>query len=825
MSMQSPNIASLGAPERSPRRTSGGGGGAEAQHGDGAETHEHHMVDANGDIDEPEFFEEIERFRNEKDAREQLRTEHEDVTLGGLLTTDGLDVRKNFAKQTAHQVGEDGIVEEVVEVDDRRKESWRGLALAPNASIQWDFAVETFDYKVQAMDLTSKLFVYLAFIIAFSFFFLVDRDVNNNFYLQKVFFDPITGSEIAKLKVEKFFLDITSASMFNDFVCDIVLIQTIDYTYPTGGNYFVGSFRVRTQRVLDSSCTVNDAVIPSSMPEVFQQCYGPLATDTEDKGISSSAYNANPLWKYKSCDEMGGGTSTYGWTDSYHCGGYYFEVPWWRDIEAENVERLSELMPFPSTRKERMPIYSALYQFVSPPMLESNPPFLDNVATRFATVEWFVYNSALQTFGSVKMFAEVANGGYWVPNYQFRVFNVWTRDDIPKTVYDGFFYLFVLYYIFQFFADLLRFRRREHKVLAFFFDMWNILEMTNLIIFIAVLGFRIAFIKKCAETNLEIDLLVYNERYPVELDDIMNAYMMQVYLNSVNVVLTFMKLLKFLRLNDRLNVLTRTLSASQDSIFGVLVIFFLIVTAYAMTGFGLFGLGVWAFRSIDESFSTLLQMLVGDIDYESLRNENRVEAGFFFWSYVILANFCLLNFLIGVLMEAFSEVSKSKPLLPLESVLAKTWSDWRRTLRPANIWHSVVQFFKGNTKEVLLMDAVEMVRNYRTEKYPPGTVPIDQEVMSLEDYETSIDDELADKVGRSYMAYIWDDLVYEWDRSNEADDAIKSHRDIAMTTKGVKAAIGKHMKLIEGFSGRLTELEKNLTTLQGLLDGKQRVRP
>jgi hypothetical protein len=781
-----------------------------------------------GVVGEVGIDDEINRFRQEQEARAQVANENEDTTLGGLLTTEGQDVRRNFGDQrTTTKFTEEGVLEEAVEetADERRKESWRGLALAPNAAIQWDFGVETFDYKVQAMDLTSKLFVYLAFIVAFSFFFLVDRDVDNNFYLQKVFFDPITGSEIAKLKVERFFLDITSAAQFTDFLCDVVLIQTIDYTYPTGGNYFVGSFRVRTQRVLDSSCTVNNAVIPASMPHVFQQCYAALDATTEDKGTSDNAFNDNPLWNYKSCEEMGGGSSTYGWTNSYHCGGYYFEVPWWRDIEPENVDRLSVLMPFPSSRKERMPIFSALYQYVYPPMIESNPPFIDNVATRFVTIEWFVYNEALQTFGSIKTFAEVANGGYWVTNYQFRVFNVWTRDKIPKTVYDAFFYVFVFYYVFQFFADVVRFHRRERKVLAFFFDMWNVLEMVNMAIFLVVLGYRIAYIKKCTDTNLEIDLLVYNQRYPVELDDIMNAYMMQVYLNSVNVVLTFLKLLKFLRLNDRLNVLTRTLSASQDSIFGVLVIFFLIVTAYAMTGYGLFGLGVWAFRSIDESFSTLLQMLVGDIDYESLRNENRIEAGFFFWSYVILALFCLLNFLIGVLMEAFAEVSKSKPLLPLESVLAKTWSDWKRILRPANIIHTVVQFFKGNSKEVLLMDAVEMVRSYRSTKYTPGVIPIDQEMMTLEDYELAIDDELADKVGRSYMAYIWDDLVYEWDRSNEADDAIKSHRDIAMTTKGVKAAIGQQMKLIEGFSGRLTDLEKNLTTLQGLLDGKQRVRP
>lgn len=765
---------------------------------------------------------EINRLRAAAAAQEQFAEEQEDVTLGGLLAPDGTDVRRNFAAAGDGDAEGDG---RAAVADERRKESWRGLALAPNAAIQWDFAVETFDYKVQAMDLTTKLFVYLAFIVAFSFFFLVDRDVDNNFYLQKVLFDPLSGSEIAKLKVEKMFMDISSASQFVDFLFDVILIQTIDYMYPTGGNYFVGSFRLRTQRVLDTSCTVNDAVIPGTMPDVFQHCYAPLTETSEDKGISDSAFNSNPHWKYKTCPEMNGGASTSGWITSYHCGGYYFEVPWWRDIEPDNIERFSTLMPFPTEQKERVPLFSVQYQYLYPPLVESNPSFIDNVATRFITIEFFAYNTALQTFASVKMFAEVAAGGYWIPNYQFRVFNVWTRDKIPKTVYDCFFYVFVFYYVFQFFADLVRFHRRERKVLAYFFDLWNVLEMANLAIFLFVAGYRIAYIKACTDIELDIDKLVYTQEYPVVLDNILNLYMMQVYLNSVNVIFTYLKLLKFLRLNDRLNVLTRTLSASQDSIVGVLIIFFLIVTAYAMTGYGLFGLGVWAFRSVDQSFSTLLQMLVGDIDYDSMRNENRIQAGFFFWSYVILALFCLLNFLIGVLMEAFAEVSQSKPLLPLESVIAKTWSDWKRILRPENLLHSFTQFIKGNTKEVLLMDAVEMVRSYRTEKFPSAmNMPIDQQFMSMTDYEDAIDDELADKVGRSYMAYIWDDLVYEWDRSNEAEDAIQNHKDIEMTTKGVRAAIGKHMKLIEGFSGRLSELEKNLTQLAQLLDGKQRVR-
>jgi hypothetical protein len=180
--------------------------------------------------------------------------------------------------------------------------------------------------------------------------------------------------------------------------------------------------------------------------------------------------------------------------------------------------------------------------------------------------------------------------------------------------------------------------------------------------------------------------------------------------------------------------------------------------------------------------------------------------------------FCLLNFLIGVLMEAFDEVSKMRPLLPLETVLAKTWDDWKRILQPQNLFHGFVQTIKGNTKSVLLGDAVEMLRDFREEKYPSDEIiQIENQVMTLDDFEFAIDDELAEKVGKAYLAYIWDDLVYEWDRSKEAEAAITKHHEMKMTTRGVKQAIGDHLKKIERFGPRMLELEKQLDKLAGLL--------
>lgn len=44
-------------------------------------------------------------------------------------------------------------------------------------------------------------------------------------------------------------------------------------------------------------------------------------------------------------------------------------------------------------------------------------------------------------------------------------------------------------------------------------------------------------------------------------------------------------------------------------------------------------------------------MLIGDFDYDSMWMENRWLTPLFFWSFVVLALFLLLNFIIGILAD------------------------------------------------------------------------------------------------------------------------------------------------------------------------------
>ena len=135
-------------------------------------------------------------MNNRNDSGGFLYVSPRDETLGGLLTSEGYDVRmlQPIGPSHAEGGGEEDKNNDGVHDDERRTDTWRGMALAPNALIQWDFAVDTFDDKVQAMNLSSQLILYVLFVVAFCLFFLVGRSVDDGFSLQKVVFSSSYSS-------------------------------------------------------------------------------------------------------------------------------------------------------------------------------------------------------------------------------------------------------------------------------------------------------------------------------------------------------------------------------------------------------------------------------------------------------------------------------------------------------------------------------------------------------------------------------------------------------------------------------------------------------
>lgn len=213
---------------------------------------------------------------------------------------------------------------------------------------------------------------------------------------------------------------------------------------------------------------------------------------------------------------------------------------------------------------------------------------------------------------------------------------------VGRIIYEFFFLGFVLYYIVKFFLDW-----RSAWALTGFgwvFDTWPFLELVNLIAFLAVFSLRWVW---WGASQKEKWTLPFPDKYPENLDYIQGIDQAATYLNSLNIMICFLKILKFVRLNDKLNILPRTLEACTQNILGILILFVLILFAYSITGMTLFGIGVEAFRNLLSSFSTCMLIVIsgpGDF-YKEMKQENRPVAFIYFWTFVVFANFVLLNFL------------------------------------------------------------------------------------------------------------------------------------------------------------------------------------
>ncbi|KAJ9462162.1 Polycystin-2 [Diplonema papillatum] len=538
-------------------------------------------------------------------------------------------------------------------------------------------------------------------------------------------------------------------------------------------------------------------------------CLGRFASSTEETALRFNVSNpflpveqryleANRFYTWIACSEITGGTYILGDIDYYHCGGYVVDIAFNETCSAVK-EGINVLRGDGSSRAD----------------LEPPAPFLDEVQSRFASVEYFVYTPQSNSFVSVKLYIEIGPSAVVLPRYQFRAFKMWTSaEDLGHTVYDFFFFSFVLYCCVAFVMEWASSVKRTGRKFAIFLDdggFWMLLEVTNLITLLVVFGMRWAW----WDVSKRTDNTKFPMRgYPPDLDFLKDLYMAQIYANSINIVLSFLKILKYCQLSDKLNILTVTMGKSKEKVVGVLLLFAWSVFAYAIAGHTLFGSALYEFRNINAAFSALIRMLLGDFDYEALRRENRFLAGAFFWSYCVLALFLLLNFIIAIISEAFSEASKEVTSIPFHVSVARFKETVIRTLQPANIISSVHLTLKRKSRSHLLDKALVNMELYQ--------MHLTQELDATEAESTVVKDKLKSfmgvevftLLGEDYVDTLWVEVMedYHFEQENNAEE-LENAETQELIEAGINAAIGESLDIMRHMPHAVMDLEESVDEL------------
>ena len=669
--------------------------------------------------------------------------------------------------------------------------------------------IKSLETRVQASFLITDLMLYIPFLIMFMVFFYGNqRTGEQTYYAVQAFRVGLIDEEFKGPLVRKAFHDIASDGDWYDWLNTVVIPGLWPAgqeagglgRMPNGHSMLLGSLRIRVLRVDSDSCAADLSKVfvayDDAPPDLVDKCWAKFSEEAENR-------SAHLGKEWQTCQQTGEPKLT---SDAnYPCTGIVWDVPF------------NATLAYATAEGQRM----------------QDEGFVDLHVTRLALTEFMVYLPPFDCFASFKMIVEVKAGGTFHMETQLRLFRVWTEADVGRSVFDAVFFAFVLFYVYKYVwqarRSMLIYDRRP---LRYFFQFWNMLELVNLVCFLAVFGLKIAWIVQSRRVT-DDQTMFTSQDYPAQLEGPLWLYSMALYINSINCLLTFFKLLKYLSMNDNFNILTRTIEKSAKNCIGLLVLFFVVLVAYSLCGVVIYGNTISEFRDFSSAFSTLSQVLLGNLDsYDTMQQESRWLTFGYLASFTVLELYMMLNFLIAILSESFAEVNeeiadqsfdlqvqrvlgtlnfsfKQKSILQrlqltynrkslssaLSDLLTEVLVPYRDKQRTRQLWKKV--------RQSVLTQGLE---HAATVSMDPAVKVADEIRLGYVELKGLMSAEMYALLGDIYFDAMWKELVFGYELERKRPTAQQSSEES-------QAAQAATAFCVEDMQGRLTDVSTSFNTL------------
>eukprot|EP00899_Mesostigma_viride_P021248 jgi/Mesvir1/29124/Mv18427-RA.1 len=141
--------------------------------------------------------------------------------------------------------------------------------------------------------------------------------------------------------------------------------------------------------------------------------------------------------------------------------------------------------------------------------------------------------------------------------------------------------------------------------------------------------------------------------------DISRSVEVYSFLAAFNLLLMMMRLLKLTDFQPRLGIVTHTLTRALNDIMHYLLVAGIMFVCFAIMAHLSFGTTLVEFSTIIDSFNTCFLMVIGEVGINeklmALQGLQLVIAWIFFWIFIIVMSFILINFFIAFIVDAFAE--------------------------------------------------------------------------------------------------------------------------------------------------------------------------
>jgi len=231
---------------------------------------------------------------------------------------------------------------------------------------------------------------------------------------------------------------------------------------------------------------------------------------------------------------------------------------------------------------------------------------------------------------------------------------------------------FLCYYSFRMILEV-KLASQHGMVRKYFSDIWNFLDALNLFLFLVVIVMYVVYYglpERAVHDPLTNDY--------VDLERLSDYYIQMYNIISVNLLLCFIKMFKYLRVNDRLSLLWKTMKRASPDLLSFIFIFLIVFLGFSFMGLLLFGDALDSFSSFGNSLYSCFYMILGDFNLDVFK-ANQILGPIFFFLFVFLVFFIMLNMFLAIINDAYAEENarvKQQAINVLRSLMKAARATW-----------------------------------------------------------------------------------------------------------------------------------------------------
>eukprot|EP00048_Salpingoeca_helianthica_P022132 m.16551 g.16551 ORF g.16551 m.16551 type:complete len:790 (-) comp6923_c1_seq1:36-2405(-) len=418
-----------------------------------------------------------------------------------------------------------------------------------------------------------------------------------------------------------------------------------DMTYLLRENKLLGLPRLRQVVVRDNSCDV-----PSAFSGQITHCYAPYDIVLEQRGTLTPA--GTPInvtldaYNFKTESQLGG-LRYWGKVSTYSTAGYAQELPRNNTIAAAIVNDLKANL------------------------------WLQRGA-RAVFVDFTVYNPNVNLFNVIRFVFEFpASSGVVVTSRFLTLKFIRLATDWDRFVFacEIIFVVFTVYYLIE---ETLEIAHGRGKYLRKF---WSWIDI--IVVVLSFISIGMCFWRQ-REIDNHITSIVGRQNTYADFDTLAFwSYTFDI-MAACTIFIAWIKIFKYISFNKTMTQLAETLSASAADLLGFSVMFFIVFLAYAQLGYLVLGPSAAEFHTFEESVYTLFRIILGDLNFDAIRNANRVFGPIYFISFVFFVFFILFNMFIAIINDAYRKVklklADAKSEVQLGGLLKRGFAKFRDRL-------------------------------------------------------------------------------------------------------------------------------------------------